>query len=54
VELRLDQVAGIEMEKRKLTHATAVVFSDGTGVFFEAPRVGKPDDFLEAFNRLKG
>ncbi len=54
VEMPLDQVAGIQMEKQKLTHATAVVFGDGTGVFFEAPRIGKPDDFLETFNRLKG
>jgi hypothetical protein len=50
----LNRVQGIAMEKGKLTHRVVFAFDDGSGFAVEAPKVGKPDDFLAAFDRLTG
>ena len=53
-EMPLGRVAAIEMKPGKLAHSMVLVFDDGTGVFFEAAKVGKPDHFKETFERLRG
>ena len=50
----LDRVQGMAMEKGKLAHRVVIAFDDGSGFVVEAPKVGKPDDFLGAFERLTG
>lgn len=50
----LDRVLAVEAEKGKLAHRLVVAFDDGSGIQVEAPKVGKPDDFVAAFARLTG
>lgn len=53
-EVPLSEIAALDMEKGKLTHALVIRFADGSAVAFEAPRIGRPDTFREAFSRLTG
>lgn len=48
----LTDVAGISMEEQKLTYAMVIRFADGSAVVFEAPKIGKPDRFADAFARV--
>lgn len=50
----LDRVAAVEMEKNKMSTAVVIAFDDGSGLTVEAPKMQKPDEFLQAFRRLTG
>ncbi len=39
-ELRRDQIAGVEVEKKKTVYAMVVRFSDGSALDFDVPKVG--------------
>ncbi len=39
-ELRRDQIAGVEVEKKKTVYAMVVRFSDNSALDFDMPKVG--------------
>jgi hypothetical protein len=50
----LADVAAITVEQKKLSYALELVFSDGSAAEYEAVKMAKPVEFVEAFTRLKG
>jgi hypothetical protein len=50
----LERVVRIQAETGKLTHRMVIGFDDGSGLVVEAPKMGKPDEFVAAFGRLTG
>ena len=54
-EVPLEQIAGIDVEKNKATFAVSFLFTDGSGIVAEAPKVAnKPERFAETFHRITG
>lgn len=50
----LDAIADIEIEKKTASHAFAMLFNDGTGRIYEAPKVGNDTEaFVEAFKKSR-
>jgi hypothetical protein len=51
-EVALDQVASVELEKKKVTaNALRFVFTDGSAIEVECAKMEKTADFVEAFQR---
>ena len=54
-EIPLEQIAGIDIEKKKATFDATLRFTDGSGILLEAPKIAnKPERFAETFSRLTG
>jgi hypothetical protein len=53
-EFELDQVASIELEKKKVTaNSLHVGFTDGSAVQVECAKMEKTGDFVDAFQRVR-
>ena len=50
----LRDVAGIAIEKKKMSFGLTIGFSDGSAIEYEAVKMAKPVEFVETFNRLRG
>ena len=48
----LDDLVSISHAKGKLTTKMVFEFSDGSGAIVEAAKIGNPDSFIEAYERL--
>ena len=48
----LDDLVSISHEKGKIVTKMVFEFSDGSGAIVEASNIGKPEDFIEAYQRL--
>ncbi len=54
-EFPLDQVASVELEKKKITaNALRFAFTDGSGIEVECAKLEKTADFVDAFRSAKG
>jgi hypothetical protein len=53
-ELPLDQVTSIELEKKKIMKGVRFGFSDGSSVELECARLENVEDFVSAFQKVKG
>jgi hypothetical protein len=49
----LSQVSGVAVDPGKISSKLAVTFGDGSTKVFEAPKMGKPEDFASAFAQIK-
>lgn len=50
----LDDLVSISHEKGKIVTKMVFEFSDGSGALVEASNVGKPEEFIDAYQRLAG
>lgn len=50
----LDDVVSISHEKGKILTKMVFEFADGSGAVMDAANMGKPDAFIEAYQRLSG
>ena len=53
-EYPMDQVAGLAQEKRKVARSFHVRFADGSLVDLDVVKMARPDEFIAAFDRLRG
>jgi hypothetical protein len=53
-EFPIEQVSSVDMDKRKITNGVRFAFSDGSAVEVECAKLEKVDDFLSAFQGVKG
>ena len=53
-EIPLKKVAGVEAETGKLLTKIALQFEDGSAVAYEAPKIGKPESFVDALEQKTG
>ncbi len=52
VELR--DVHGMSVEKHKMTYSLTITFADNSARIFECVRMTKPQDIVDAFDKMKG
>jgi len=50
----LDDLVSISHDKGKLATKLVFEFSDGSGAIMEGPKLGKPEEFIDAYRRLTG
>jgi len=53
-EYQMGQVTEIVQEKRKMHRSFQIHFSDGSLIDLDVVKMAKPDEFVEAFVRVKG
>ncbi|MDJ0924102.1 MAG: hypothetical protein QNJ77_06025 [Acidimicrobiia bacterium] len=52
-QLPLDHVVGMTVDKKKMSYALTIDFADGSSVSYEAVKMAKPVEFVQAFERLR-
>ena len=52
--ISLDDVVSISHEKGKIVTKMVFEFADGSGAIMDAANIGKPEVFIEAYQRLAG
>jgi hypothetical protein len=52
-EFPLDQVASVQMDKKKVANALEFGFADGSGIVVECGKLEKTGDFISAFQNVK-
>jgi len=50
----LRDIVSISAEKHKVSYTVSIAFADGSTVSYEAVKMAKPDEFVAAFERLRG
>jgi hypothetical protein len=53
-EYRFDQVHELSLEKRRMHQSMMLRFSDNSVVDFDVVKMAKPEEFVDAFRRVKG
>jgi hypothetical protein len=49
----LSDVSGIDVEPGKISSKLSLAFADGSTKVFDAPKMGKPEEFVAAFAQVK-